>query len=73
MFTWRVVISRYLNQLTHDYILVAWQGHRGDRRKKTLSRIPLKAPKPKGPARLLLYINVMDFCHFHMLEIRGSP
>ena len=44
----------------------------GRQKKKTLSRIPFKAPKPKGPARLLLYINVLDFWHFHIVEIRGS-
>ena len=60
---------------TLDYIYIYIGGlarPQGRQKKKTLSRILLKAPKPKGPARLLLYVNVFDFCHFHMVEIRGS-
>ena len=42
------------------YILVAWQGHRGDQKKK-LSQIPQKAPKPNVAARTLDYRNVCFF------------
>ncbi len=52
------------------YILVAWQGHRGDqKRKKTPSQILLKAPKPNAAARTLYYKNVC----FFPFKIKGVP
>ena len=52
------------------YILVTWQGHRGDqKRKKILSKIYLKASKDRY-GRQDTSISKCNF--FHMLEIRGS-
>ena len=40
------------------YILVAWQGHRGDKNKKILGKIHLKAAKPKIACQDTVYIKI---------------
>ena len=63
-------IHTYIYIYIYIYILVAWQGHRGDqKRKKTPSQILLKAPKPNAAARTLYYKNVC----FFPCKIKGVP
>ena len=54
--------------LVYIYALVAWQGHKGDQKRK-LSKIHLKASKSNLAARTLIYLTIT---FFNMLEIKGS-
>merc|ERR1739842_108227 len=56
--------------LQESPILVAWQGHRGDqKRKKILSKIYLRALKDRYGCQDTI---ISKCTFFHMLEIRGS-
>ena len=52
---------------------MAWQGHRGDRKKKTLSRFHLKAPKPKGASQATIISKCICFLPFSHARNKGFP